>query len=216
MRKNIKFVLLALVWVASALNNATAQDAKAKTILDAMRTKYKAIAAFQANFLCTMSSPSTGVNENYKGEITVKGAKFYLKLPKQEVLTDGVTQWSYTRDANEVTINNYAPDPDDITPNKIYELYESNYEYSYIEKIAEQGKNYHIIELKPKNRNAQFFKVRLKITEKNGLKSWELFERNSNRYLYTIQKFAEVSVSDAFFQYNKANFPAGHTVEDMR
>lgn len=216
MTKNIQIFVLYFCVALSAIATLHAQDAKAKKILDAVRTKYKEKTAFQASFLCNMSSPTTGVNETTKGEITVKGSKFYLKLPKQEVLTDGVTQWTYVKDANEVTITNYAPDPDDITPNKVYELYESNYEYAYIEEKVEAGKKYHIIDLKPKNRNAQFVKIRLKITEKNGLKSWELFERNSNRYLYTIQTFADVTVADSFFKYNKANFPAGHTVEDMR
>ncbi len=216
MYKTLSFLMVALFWITTNSPSAVAQDAKAKQVLDAVKAKYKVIAAFETTFICNMSSPSTGTSDTYEGKLAVKGNAFRLKLPKQEVITDGVTQWTYSKDANEITINNYAPDPDDITPNKIYELYEANYEYSYIELKSEQGKNYHIIDLKPKNKNAQFFKVRMKITEKYGIKGWELFERNSNRYLYHIKKFAEVTVGAPYFKYQKADFPAGHTVEDLR
>ncbi len=206
-------LLLCTIQIFVQLN---AQDIKAKTVLDAVKVKYQAMEAFKADFMCTMSSPNTGVNETYKGDITVKGDKFYLKLPKQEVLTDGTTQWTFMRDPNEVTITNYEPDQDDITPAKIYTLYEGNYEYVYIEEKVENGKAFHIIDLKPKNKDAQFFKIRLKITKSHGIKSWELFERNSNRYLYTIQKFAIVDVSNSYFKYNKANYPTKPKEVDLR
>jgi len=216
MTKNSFFLSLILTFVASTLATLHAQDAKAKTVLDAVKVKYEAMASFQANFLCVMSSPSTGVNETYKGEITVKGSKFYLKLPKQDVITDGKTQWTFMRDANEVNITNYEPDPNEVTPDKIYTLYESNYAYVYVEEKVENGKAFHLIDLKPKNRDAQFFKIRLKITKNNGIKSWELFERNSNSYLYTIQKFATVSVNDSYFKYDKANYSTKPKEVDLR
>ena len=216
MNKTSKILFLAMLLVSNSFLKSYAQDAKAKTVLDAVKNKYKALSAFTAHFTCNMSSPTTGVNETYKGEITVKSDKFYLKLPKQDIITDGTTQWTYLRDANEVNISSYEPDADDITPNKIYTIYESNYDYAYIELKSEQGKNFHIIELKPKDRKTQFFKIRLKITEKYGLKSWELFENNSNRYLYTINKFAEVEVGDVYFKYNKKNYPSNPKEIDMR
>jgi outer membrane lipoprotein carrier protein len=212
-----KTLFIYIILNITFLSFAQAQDPKAKAVLDAVKLKYQGMDAFRAYFIHNMSSPSTGVNETFQGDITVKGAKFYLQLAKQHVITDGKTQWTYLKDPNEVNITEYEPDKDEITPNKIYTIYETDYEYVYVEEKLEQGKAYHIIDLKPKNRDAQFFKIRLKITKGgNSIKSWEIFERNSNRYLYTITKFAKVSVGDSYFKYNTANYPSKPEVIDMR
>jgi outer membrane lipoprotein-sorting protein len=214
MKKIFLFSILLLNFFTSSFAQ---KDPKAKQVLDAVKQKYKALTAFKANFSVNASSPTAGTNENFNGEITVKSTKFYLKLPDQQIITDGTTQWTYVKDANEVNITDYEPEPDDITPNKIYEIYETDYDYSYVEEKVESGKKYHIIDLKPKKLNTQYFKLRLKITsDANSIKSWEIFEKNSNRYLYTITRFATVSVGDGYFKYNKNSFPNNHKVNDLR
>jgi outer membrane lipoprotein carrier protein len=193
------------------------KDPKAKTILDATKKRYQAIDAFKATFVYTMDSKNAGVSESLSGEITIKNGKFYLKTPKQHIITDKTTQWTYLQASNEVNITNYEPDPNDITPEKIYTIYENGYDYSYMEEKVEQGKKYHIIDLKPLNKDAQFFKIRLKIVqETNSIKSWELFERNSNRYLYTVTKFASVNVGDSYFKYNPSKYSSKPTQNDLR
>jgi outer membrane lipoprotein-sorting protein len=215
MKKNIlRFLGLFLLITQTA---QAQQDPKAKAVLDAVKSKYQSMAAFSADFTYNMSSPTTGVNETFSGDIAVKSKKFYLKLPKQHVITDGTTQWTYLKDANEVTVTDYEPDADEITPDKIYTVYETDYDYAFVEEKVEAGKAYQIIDLKPKNIKAQFFKIRLKITKDgHSIKSWEVFERNNNRYLYTITKFAKVTVGDGYFKYNKTNYPSNPTIEDLR
>ncbi len=215
---NFSFFLILFAFIFSQSSNTFAQkDPKAKTVLDAVKARYQAISAFKANFVYTMESKTAGVAESFTGEITIKGGKFYLKLPKQHIITDKQSQWTYIQESNEVNLTNYEPDPNDITPEKIYTIYESGYDYAYMEEKVEQGKKYHIIDLKPLNKNAQFFKIRLKIVqETNSIKSWELFERNANRYLYTINKFSTVDVKDSYFKYNASKYSSKPKVNDLR
>lgn len=214
----MKKIFIAITLILFSFQSIFAQkDPKAKTVLDAVKKKYKSMAAFKANFSVTVSSPTAGTNETFNGDITLKDTKFYLKLPEQEVITDGTTQWTFVKDANEVNITDYEPDEEDVTPNKIYEIYETNYDYAYIEDKVEGGKKYIIIDLKPKKLDAQYFKIRLKIVaETNSIKSWEIFEKNSNRYLYTITKFATVTVGDGYFKYNPANFASKPKLIELR
>ncbi|MEJ0033158.1 MAG: outer membrane lipoprotein carrier protein LolA [Bacteroidota bacterium] len=84
-------------------------DPKALETLDAMSKKYKAMEAFEANIVCNMTNEIDKVNEEFKGKITVKGNKFRLALPEQEIFNDGATQWTYLPAAKEVNIDNYDP-----------------------------------------------------------------------------------------------------------
>lgn len=211
-----KYLIFALFLGFS--NTLLAQkDPKAQSILDMVKKKYQEISAFKASFTYTMESKTAGVTESFNGEITIKGGKYYLKLPKQHIITDKQTQWTFIKESNEVNVTNYEPDPNDITPEKIYTIYESGYDYAYMEEKVEQGKKYHIIDLKPLNKNAQFFKIRLKVVqETNSIKSWELFERNSNRYLYTVTKFATVNVGDGYFKYSASKYSSKPKLNDLR
>ena len=130
-----------------------------------------------------------------------KGERYHLILPEQEIITDGKTQWTYLKDSKEVNITDYEPDAGDITPNKIYSIYEKDYKYAFVEDVVESGKTYEIIDLTPKNLNSQFFKIRLKVVkDSKSIKSWEIFEKNNSRYLYTIRHFATVKVGDGYFK----------------
>ncbi len=215
--KKLASIILLLLFIYAPYSQAQ-QDPKAKTILDAVNQKYKSLKAFRAYFVYTMLSPNSGVNESFEGNIVVRGSKFYLQLPEQHVITDAKTQWTYMKDGNEVNISEYAPDKDEITPDKIYGIYEQNYDYAYVEEMTEDGRAYHIIDLKPKNKDAHsFFKIRLKIVKSsNSLKSWEIFEKNANRYTYSVNKFEEVKVPDSYFKYNASKYPSNPEVVDLR
>lgn len=216
MKKTLWIISLFLISLSYQVQ--AQQDPKAKSILDEVNKKYKAMKAFEAYFSYNLLSPSSGVNETFEGRIVVKGSKFYLELPEQHVITDAKTQWTFMKDANEINITTYAPDKDEITPDKIYGIYERNYDYAYVEEITQGGQTYHIIDLKPREREAvSFFKIRLKIVKSsNSIKSWEIFEKNSNRYTYTIKKFATVNVPDAYFKYIASKYPSKPEVVDLR
>lgn len=212
------FWITLLLFITQIHYSQAQQDPKAKAILDAVNQKYKGMKAFRAYFVYNMLSPNSGVNESFEGNIVVKGSKFYLQLPEQHVITDSKTQWTYMKDGNEVNISEYAPDKDEITPDKIYGIYENNYDYAYIEEVNEEGRAYHIIDLKPKDKDSHsFFKIRLKVVKSsNSLKSWEIFEKNANRYTYSVNKFEEVKVPDNYFKYYKSKYPTNPEVVDLR
>jgi hypothetical protein len=214
----MKKIIISGIFFLLMFNFVLAQDKKAKAILDATKAYYQSMNAFKANFVYNLSSPTTGTNETVEGEITIKKEKFYLKLPAQHIITDAKTQWTYLKSSNEVNITDYSPDADEITPNKIYSLYETKYDYVYVEEKTEQGKTYHIIELKPKDfKTSKVTKVRLKIVKTtNAIKSWEVFERNQNRYLYNVTRFAKVRVEDNYFKYNRSNYPSKPQEVDLR
>lgn len=192
-------------------------DAKALETLDAMSKKYKSIQAFEANISYTLTNDVEKINEEFKGRITVKGDKYRLVLPEQEVINNGTTMWTYLPDAKEVNIDNYDPNSDEINPSKIYDIYKKNFKYLYLSDKTEGGVLCEEIDLVPEKKDAQYFKIKMFISKKDkSIQSWTMFDKSGNRYKYTISKFNPNStVADAFFTFDPKKYP-GVEVIDLR
>lgn len=192
-------------------------DPKALEILEAMAKKYRVIPSFEANFSYTLTNDVEKINEEFKGKMTVKGDKYKLTLPEQEVVNNGTTLWTYLPDAKEVNIDNFDPNSDDLNPSKFYEIYKKGYKYLYLEDKTEGGVMCEVVDLVPEKKDAQYFKVRMNIVKKDkSVQSWVMFDKAGNRYKYLITKFnPTVKVDDNFFTFDLKKYP-GVEVIDLR
>ena len=162
--KQLLFTLFSIILIQTAYAQ---YDPKALEILEAMSKKYKAIDAFEANISYTLTNDVDKINEQFKGKITVKGDKFRLALPEQEVINNGTTLWTYLPDAKEVNIDNYDPSSEDINPSKIYEVYKKGFKYLYLKDETEGGVLCEVIDLVPEKKDSQYFKIRMNISKKD-------------------------------------------------
>ena len=212
--KNV-FSKLALVLVLSLSTHLYAQkDPKAEQLLNDMSKKYKAYKAFKAEFSYVMESATGGKPETIKGDIFVKGDKFRLNLGEQEIYNNGTTVWTYLKDANEVNISNYEPDPEEITPTNIYTVYQKGYKYL----ISEENATTQTVDLIPEDKSKKIFKIRITVNKKDKtIKSWKMFEKTGNRYVYNILKFTPnpAGVDDKFFIFDKTLYK-DIVVSDLR
>jgi outer membrane lipoprotein carrier protein len=212
--KNLVFASL-LLFVGSTVQ--AQYDPKALEILEAMSKKYKAITAFEANLTSGLSNESEGVNEEFKGKITVKGDKFRLLLDDQEVINNGTTVWTYLPSAKEVNIDNFDPSSDEVNPTKIFDMYKKGFKYLYLADKTDGGVLCEEVDLVPEKKDAQYFKIKMMISKKDkSIQSWTMFDRSGNRYKYTITKFVpNVKVDDSFFTFDVKKYP-GVEVIDLR
>jgi outer membrane lipoprotein carrier protein len=205
----MKKIALGLLAICLHLGAAYAQqDPKAAETLDAVSKKYQQIKSFKAKFTYSLESPTAGINETSEGEIVVEGQKFNLKLSGQEIINNGTTVWTYLKESNEVNITNYEPGEEDITPSRIYTIYKKGYKYAFLQEKQDGGKVYEVIDLIPEDKNNQFFKVRLEINKKDKtIRSWKIFEKNGNRYLYVVKSFIpDFKVDESFFSFDKSKY----------
>jgi len=213
MKKHFLLVLLYVIF-----SGAFAQyDPKALEILEAMAKKYKVVPSFEANFSYTLTNDVEKINEEFKGKMTVKGDKYKLTLPEQEVVNNGTTIWTYLPDAKEVNIDNFDPTSNDLNPSKFYELYKKGFKYLYVEDKTEGGALCEVVDLVPEKKDAQYYKVRMNIVKKDkSIQSWVMFDKAGNRYKYLITKFnPTVKVEDSFFTFDPKGHP-GVEVIDLR
>jgi len=189
-------------------------DKRATAILDAMSNKYKTMTSFKVAFTYT----NEGAKETLKGDATVKGTKFRLKMAGQEIFNDGKVMTTYIKETNEATINNYDPkEVGDIDPTKVYTMYKKGYKYVFIEEMTESGKTYEVVELSPEKKDSKVAKVQIKVDKKDkSVRSWKVTQRNGQRVVFRVDKMTpNVPVDDKFFAFDAKQYK-GVEVIDLR
>ena len=213
----MKKLVITLIFAISAKILLAQYDPNALEVLEAMSKKYKAVPAFEANISYTLTNEVEKINEEFKGKMVVKGDKYRLILPEQEVINDGQTLWTYLPEAKEVNIDNFDPNSDDLNPSKIFEVYKKGFKYLHMGEVTEAGVVCDVVDLVPEKKDAQYFKIRMNISKKDkSIQNFTMFDKSGNRYKYTISKFTpNATITDSYFAFDAKNYP-GVEVIDLR
>jgi len=201
----LKRITLAIGLLLLAKITFAQYDPKAFEILQAVSNKYKDIPVFKAKIIYSLINESEGINDNFQGEIVIKGEKFRLLMEEQEIVNNGEFVWTYIPDVNEVSIDNYDPETNDINPTKILNAYKEGFKYLYLNDVAAGGEIYQVVDLVPEDpKNSQYFKIRLQVNKKDSmLKSWTMFDKSGNKYNYDVENFStNLNPEDNFFVFD--------------
>ncbi|QJD94488.1 outer membrane lipoprotein carrier protein LolA [Mucilaginibacter robiniae] len=224
----MKKIFTYLLLTVSASAAFAQKDKQAKTILDEVSHKYQAYDAVKTDFSVAVQNPQAGVNETQAGTLLArtKANQYRLTIfspggskaaPAQEIISDGKTQWTYTPKDKEVQVNDASGHADAMNPSQLFNLYQKGYKYIYTGEQKVAGKALQVVELTPTDEKQSIFKIRLLIDKvKKQIYSALLFDKNGNRYTYTIRSFTpNASVAGSTFTYNPKEHP-GVEVVDLR
>ena len=221
--------ICALIICTGATTLKAQTDPKAKVILDGLSKKYRSFSAVKSDFSYVFDSPQQNI-KSYKQSGTIianpKTNKFRLtlyngsgaqKYLEQEIISDGKTQWTYSKKDNEVQINDADNDQQSLNPAQVFTLYEKGYKYLFTGTVKQQANIYQQIDLTPVNSNKPFFKIRLLVNKtKNLIHSATVYDKSGSKYTYILNSSAtNYTGSDAIFGFNKKNYP-GVEVVDLR
>lgn len=214
----ISRILPLLFLLLISLPGLCQKDPKAKSVLDAMSAKYESMNGFTANFDFTYSDAG-GVSDKQQGEIAVKGEKYRLKLPDQEIFNNGKIVWTYiaTDTYKEVTVNDVSQMEGELTPSNIYRMYEEGFDYSIKAEKQYQGQTVQVVELVAQQSGAPFQSVNLMINKASkNLMGWEMFDGQGGTFSYTFVNLkAAPSLAESYFTFDPKSYP-GVEVIDLR
>jgi outer membrane lipoprotein-sorting protein len=212
--KVVPFLLSVFILSCTLLTAAQAQgDKKSTAILDAMSNKYEKIKSFKAIFTYT---PEGG--KALKGDATVKGTKFRLKMAGQEIFNDGKLMATYIKETNEVNLQDFDPSAGgDLDPTRIYSAYKKGFKYAFLQEKKEGAQTYEVVELTSTGKNSQVNKVQIQVNKADkSINSWKIFQKNGQIVTYKVDQFQpDVAVADTYFTFNAKQFP-GVEVVDLR
>jgi len=224
MKKLIIYTFLTLTTTAAFAQ----KDAQAKIILDQVSQKYRSFNVIKSDFTFTLDNPQQGIKESRNGTLLSqsKTNKFKVTLysadgtkpeVEQEIINDGKSQWTYNKKDKEAELSNAGHSSEGFNPAQLFTMYELGYKYLYTGTQKINGKVYQVVDLSPEDDKKEYYKIRLLIDKlKNQIYSALIFDKNGNRYDYTLRSFiTNTPVMDNTFTFDTKEHP-GVEVVDLR
>ena len=214
MKNNILiFSILTLISVSSAAQTS-------KEILDKLSAKAKTWKTVSADFTATLSDPQTKTTRKQEGSVKVKGQKYYLNLPDYVVISDGITQWSYSKKENECTVDNVEDVADgSFDPSQMFTIWEKDLKHEMKNTAAnEEGIPCYQIQLYPINPKDKPYHTIVMYVDKAKMEAFKLVvkQRDGQEMTYRLRNLkTNTEFPDTDFQFVKSKFP-GVTISDNR
>lgn len=213
------FATLTLFSALLSYSTFAQTDAKAKSVLDGLSRNAKSLRSLKANFAIAVTGANGKVVNTQRGTFYMKGPKFRISMPQQEIVSDNKSVWAYTKETNEVQISKYDPNEAGfLSPAKIFSDFSSNeFNYRYVGAQTVNKKACDVVELTPKKANDNFKKIELSVDSKTKtIVSGRAWEKSGNQYRYDVTGFTpNAPLSDAQFAFDTKQHP-GVEVVDLR
>jgi len=191
-------------------------DPEALKVLNAMSEKYRKTPTYSASFNYKLENIQEGIDEEFVGNVKVKGDMYFINLGGQEIYNNGEAVFTFLKEINEVTIDHYNAEEAEFTPSQIYDMYKKGYKYVLSNTEQLNGSAHFVIDLEPEKPKDMIFKVRLFIDQSNySVSKWIMFDKASNRFIYELRDFKAITLSESFFTFDPSKYE-GIEVVDLR
>lgn len=156
---NIQKIKLGIITVLAVLfTSATlfAQDANAKKLLDEVTAKANSYENIFIDFKYSLINTDQGVNQETRGDVTLKGELYNLNLMGTTQLYDGKKLYTIVPEDEEITISTQDPSDDDaITPSKMLTFFNEGYSYKWDITQNVSGRKIQYVKLIPMDSNSE-------------------------------------------------------------
>ena len=205
-----KITTILLLAISSTL---FAQDQVAKDVLDKLSATTKSYKNITIGFDFIIENKSQNIKETQQGILVLQEDNFRLEMDAQTIINDGESQWVYLADMNEVQIMEHDPE-EEMTPNKLFTIYENGYKYTYVGASSVQGKRLQLIDLFPEE-SGDFMKINIAIdAAKNEIYRIRMHDKNGGTYTYLVNSFkSNTTIKPFYFDTEKHQ---GVEVIDLR
>jgi len=193
-------------------------DGGAVEVLDTISKKYKNYTTIKIDY--TYKSEKDGKTlESLKGNMMLKGDKYYLSFDKQEYYCNGTTIWNYQKEINEISIFEYEEDNDlFLNPAKLLNDWKKKFRAKFIREEIEKEKKIVLIDITPIKQDS-FYKIRIFVDKaKNDIIKFTVYEKDKDNttYTYIFDKFiVNTEIDDKKFELNTSSYPNAE-INDMR
>lgn len=211
----MKHILIIFILTSSFTIAFAQKDKSADKLLNTISNRYKKFKSIKADFTYMVESKADKSQEKQKGTIIVKGNKFRLDIAGQLIICDNQTVWTYSKEVNEVQVNTYNPKQATIRLDDIFTMYDKGFIYKMEEEKKEGGKDIAIVELTPKDKKKNFFKIRLTVDKTNQsiIKS-VVYDKNGTIHTYIItNQVPNIKLEDKFFTFDPKKYPKVEVID---
>jgi outer membrane lipoprotein-sorting protein len=198
--------IILLLTLPLSFNTFAQLNDNSAAIIKGVALKTKSYSTIKIGF--TFKTTENGKTKVEKGNIWMKGNKFLFNFNSQLIMCNGITQWNYLLESNEVSINNANSEQESINPASILNGYESKYKPKLIKETSEKGKMIQIIDLYP-IKASSIANIRLTINKSSRqIMKMTVVEKGGGIYEYFVSTFiVNQFIDDKSFEFNTKKYP---------
>jgi outer membrane lipoprotein-sorting protein len=190
--------------------SSQAQDKKAKDLLDQVTAKVKSYDNIVIDFKYALNNSKENINQESKGNVTMKGNMYVLNLMGVTKIFDGKKIYTINPEDEEVSISKLN-DKDDsaVTPSKMLTFYNSGYKYTWDISQNIKGRQIQYIKLVPNTTKDQRKEILLgvDIQTKNIYNLIEI-GKNGTKTTLTVNSFKiNQPLSKNQFTFDASKYP---------
>ncbi|MGV9003845.1 LolA family protein [Flavobacterium sp.] len=153
MNKAIKMKkVVSLILFLAMSFSMSAQDKKAKDLLDKVTTKIKSYTNITIDFKYALNNSKENINKESKGNVILEGDKYYLNFMGITKIYDGKKSYTIVPEDEEITISSIdEKDENAITPSRMLTFFNKGYKYYWDITQDVKGRKIQYIKLIPTN-----------------------------------------------------------------
>ncbi len=190
--------------------NLQAQDKKAKDLLDQVTAKVKSYDNIVIDFKYALNNSKENINQESKGNVTMKGNMYVLNLMGVTKIFDGKKIYTINPEDEEVSISKLNEKDDHaVTPSKMLTFYNSGYKYTWDIKQNVKGRQIQYVKLVPTSAKDQRREILLgiDIQTKNIYNLIEI-GKNGTKTTLTVNSFKiNQPLSKNQFTFEASKYP---------
>ena len=188
---------------------AHAQDAqKAKALLDEVYSKVKSYDNIVVDFKFDLYNSEANVSQETRGNVTLKGDKYYLNYMGAEQLYDGKKVYTVVPENEEVTIEDKSRDEGSVSPSKMLTFYSECHQYTWDILQNVQGRKIQYVRLTPIDSNSETASILLGIDVETK-HIYKLIEtgKNGTKTTITVNSFkTDQPLSQSLFTFDEKKY----------
>ena len=213
-----RVILLIIASIASLMMSAQGSTSQME-ILDQVAVKTEKYVGLKIDFTMYVENLHNAKRDSYKGNAVYKQGLYKMDIMGQVVYSDGKTNWTYLKDADEINITNNSENEAFMTnPQAMLKDYKSKFKVNYISDKFEKNRSLMEFDFYPKQiENKKYSKITIRIDKtKKQIFSVRYVGKDGVNYLVEIDKMLEnPTIADTEVKFNKASYPGAELI-DMR
>jgi outer membrane lipoprotein-sorting protein len=213
----IKNLAAAAILFLLPLNVSAQKDAEAKKYLDKSADVFSKAEALSIHFTMNIHYVPDKTSESFDGTLDLKGTKYHLDTPENEIWFNGQTQWVLQKAYGEVQVSEPSEQETQLlNPSVIFNLYKKDCNYKYRgEKTDGKGRRTHELELIPQAKESEISRIMVQIGA-NDSQLWKIhvFYRNEMENLIYISNYqTNTAPVDSSFVFNPKKYPDAEIID---
>lgn len=206
------FGALLLVSVFGTVSQAQQNDPNAKKVLDNVSKKLNTLKGITANFTYTTKDRNKAVKGSVKGNVSIKGQKYFIKQGTTEIYCNGVKVWNYNGD-DEVTVADVDKDDEKmLSPQKLLSNF---YDKDFTYKLISSAGSFYEIQMFPTDKRKNFKQVNVFVDKsKNLITKAHVTDKSDNIIEFVLSNLnTNATIPDSKFVFDVAKHKGVEVVE---